>query len=56
MAMVWRGFERFLLDRLDGVERIVTPGWEPAYPDGWAGFLELMGYRRLNQRAFERRP
>ena len=54
--MVGRRFERFLLEKLHGVERIVTPGWEPLYPEKWQEFLGQMGYRRLHMQAFEKRP
>lgn len=56
LAMVWQGFEGFLLDRLQGVERIITPAWEPVYPVKWPEFLEQMGYRRLSNQAFEKQP
>ncbi len=56
LAMVWQGFEQFLLQRLADTERIITPAWEPLYPEGWQEFLAQMGYHRLSKRAFERRP
>lgn len=56
LAVAWQGFERFLLERLHDAERIVTPGWEPIYPEKWQEFLEQMGYTRLGKRAFEKRP
>lgn len=51
---MWEGVERFLLTHLDGVDSIVTPSWEPLYEDtaAWQGFLESLGYRRVNARAF----
>ena len=55
MAVLWQGFEHFLLDRLHNVERIVTPAWEPIYPEKWQEFLEQMGYRQLSKRTFEKR-
>lgn len=56
LKAVWEGFERFLLRHLEGVDRIVSPSWEPIYEDttAWRQFLESLGYRQVNDRAFEK--
>ena len=49
----WRGFERFLLDRLPGVRRVVTPAWDPGYDrEVWHEFLRQLGYEELSPAAF----
>lgn len=54
LSTVWTGFERFLLERLPGAKRIVTPSWEPDVPDQstFQEFLSQRGYRQFNERAF----
>ena len=52
---LWRGAEAFLLGRFAGVERIVTPSWEPAYERAaYHAFLRSLGYRRISTLAFEK--
>lgn len=49
----WTGFERVLLERLPGAERIVTPSWEDIYERAsWQAFLRSQGYGPFSQRAF----
>lgn len=53
LAAVYGGFEKLLLERLEGVERIAVPSWEPIYPENdWQEFLRQQGYRRFNKQAF----
>lgn len=45
LATVWTGFERILLERFAGVERIATPSWEHLYErPAWQQFLSGQGY------------
>ena len=54
LATLWTGFERLFLDRFPEAERMVTPSWEPVYPEvaDWEGFLTARGYRRIDQQVF----
>lgn len=50
---LWTGFERFLLERLSGVQRIVTPASDPGYDRAvWHDFLRSLGYDELSPAAF----
>jgi hypothetical protein len=50
---LWRGFEGFLLGRIPGVSRIVTPAWDPGYSrQVWQAFLRRLGYEELSAAAF----
>jgi hypothetical protein len=52
---LWTGFEGFLLQHAPGVERIVTPSWEPLYDQdkqAWPHFLRSVGYQLIGPRAF----
>ncbi len=43
--VLWTGFERWLVERFPGAERIATPFREPLYPDEqWQQFLRAQGY------------
>lgn len=45
LALAWQSFERLLLDKFPNTERIVTPGWEPAYEsEKFQAFLRGRGY------------
>jgi hypothetical protein len=52
----WQQFEKWLLARFPTTERIVTPGWEPAYsPEEWSEFLTKQGYQPFgDERGAER--
>jgi hypothetical protein len=57
LRTVWLGFERFLADHTSGVERIITPSWEPLYASdeqAWPMFLEAVGYKRTGPKAFSK--
>ena len=50
---VWRGLEAFLLDRVPGTQRIVTPAWDPGYDrQAWHELLRALGYEELSPAAF----
>ncbi len=56
LQTLWSGAEQFLLGHFDGVERMVTPSWEPVYETAaYRAFLESMDYRRISALAFEKR-
>jgi hypothetical protein len=55
LMSVWRGFERFLVDRFPDAERIVTPAWEPGYGTAtWHQFLGELGYTPVSDQACAR--
>jgi hypothetical protein len=55
LQVVWRGFERVLLERCGAVERIATPFDEPEYErEQWQAFLRAQGYRPLTGAAFSK--
>jgi hypothetical protein len=52
-ATLWRSFEAFLLGRIPGVSRIVTPAWDPGYArEVWHAFLRRLSYEELSPAAF----
>ena len=53
--VIWQAWERYLIGRAPGVERIVTT-WEDSYDrEDWQLFLEGQGYRRAAPASFARR-
>ena len=53
LSLLWKGFERVLLERSPNARRIVTPSWEPVYdPVSWHRFLEGRGYAPIAERAW----
>lgn len=53
LVALWTGFERVLLERFSGVERMATPSWETLYErELWQGFLQARGYAPFNEQAF----
>ncbi|MGI8551929.1 MAG: hypothetical protein ACR2PL_14255 [Dehalococcoidia bacterium] len=50
---LWRGFERFLLDRFPETRLLVTTHADPLYETpSYQRFLQDMGYRPISHRAF----
>lgn len=55
LVTFWTGFEQVLLEQLAGrIDRIVTPAWEPDYPEPevWPRFLTERGYQPFTDAAF----
>lgn len=54
LQALWAGFERTLIERSPGAERIVTT-WEDDYDRAtWQRFLAGFGYRQVDKAAFEK--
>ena len=48
LGALWGAWERLLLERSPGADRIATPGWEPEYGrEAWHRFLEGRGYEPI---------